>query len=132
VRLVLDTNVLVSALHFGGRPRQLLEDVLRGQHVLVTGTAILTELEAVLVDTCGWEPGRATAARAEVEAVADVVHPAEIPQVCRDPDDDVVLAIAVVGRVEALVTGDADLLTLVSYEGVRITTVAGLEKSVRD
>ena len=132
MRVVLDTNVLVSALHFGGRPRQVLEDVLRGRHQLVTGNAILAELEGVLVETCGWERARAAAARSEVEAVADVVHPVEIPHVCRDPDDDEVLAIAVNGTADALVTGDADLLTLGSHEGVRIITVADLEEGVAD
>jgi putative PIN family toxin of toxin-antitoxin system len=104
VRIVLDTNVLVSALHFGGRPRRLLEDVLRGDHLLIIGPAILGELEAVLVETCGWTSDRAAAVRAELEAIAEVVTPVEIPRVCRDPDDDQILAIAVVGAVDALVT----------------------------
>ncbi len=127
MRLVLDTNVLVSALHFGGRPRRLLEAVLIGRHQLVGGNAILVELEAVLVDTCRWERGRAAAARSEVEAVADMVTPVEVPRVCRDPDDDEILAIAVAGDVDVLVTGDSDLLELGEFEGIRIVTVAELD-----
>jgi putative PIN family toxin of toxin-antitoxin system len=107
VRVVLDTNVLVSALHFGGRPRRLLDDVLRGDHTLIIGPAILGELEAVLVDTCGWTRDRAAAVRAELEAIAEVVTPVDVPRVCRDPDDDQILAIAVSGAADALVTGDA-------------------------
>ncbi len=131
MRLVLDTNVLVSALHFGGRPRRLLEAVLSGRHQLVGGTAILVELEAVLVDNCRWERGRAAAARSEVEAVSDMVTPVEVPHVCRDPDDDEILAIAIAGNADALVTGDSDLLALIRYEGVRIVTVAELEQDER-
>ncbi len=41
---------------------------------------------------------------------------------CRDPDDDWVLATAIAGRAEAIVTGDGDLLTLGVYEGVAILT----------
>jgi uncharacterized protein len=130
MRLVLDTNVIVSALHFGGRPRRLLEAVLRGRHQLVGGSAILVELEAVLVETCRWERGRAAAARSEVEAVSDIVTPVEIPHVCRDPDDEI-LAIAIAGKADALVTGDRDLLALRKYEGIRIVTVAELEHDGR-
>ncbi len=127
MRVVLDTNVLVSALHFGGRPRRLLADVLGGDHALIIGPAILSELEAVLVETCGWAGDRAAAVRAELEAIAEVVTPVEIPRVCRDPDDDQVLAIAITGSADALVTGDADLLALGAYAGVNVSSVADFE-----
>ncbi len=94
MRVVLDTNVLVSALHFGGRPRRLLQAVLRGEHRLIIGSAILSELEAVLVEVCDWSSDRARAACGELEALGEVVSPAEVPRLCRDPDDDEILAIA--------------------------------------
>ncbi|MGA7913007.1 MAG: putative toxin-antitoxin system toxin component, PIN family [Candidatus Dormiibacterota bacterium] len=129
--MVLDTNVLVSALHFGGRPRRLLDDVLRGDHTLIIGPAILGELEAVLVETCGWTSDRAAAVRAELEAIADVATPVEVPRVCRDPDDDQILAIAITGSADALVTGDADLLALGAYASVNISSVADFEVLAR-
>ncbi|MGD0196146.1 MAG: putative toxin-antitoxin system toxin component, PIN family [Candidatus Dormibacteria bacterium] len=131
MRVVLDTNVLVSALHFGGRPRRLLDDVLRGDLTLIIGPAILGELEDVLVDTCGWASERASAVRAELEAIADVVTPAEVPHVCRDPDDDQILAIAITGSADALVTGDADLLALGAHGGINISSVADFEVRAR-
>ena len=131
MRVVLDTNVLVSALHFGGRPRRLLDDVLRGDHTLIIGPAILGELEDVLVDTCGWASERASAVRGELEAIADVVTPVEVPHVCRDPDDDQILAIAITGSADALVTGDADLLALGAHGGVSISSVADFEVRAR-
>ncbi|MHB8488677.1 MAG: putative toxin-antitoxin system toxin component, PIN family [Candidatus Dormibacteria bacterium] len=127
MRVVLDTNVLVSALHFGGRPRRPLDDVLRGDHTLIIGPAILGELEAVLVETCGWASDRAAAVRAELDAIAEVVTPSEAPRVGRDPDDDQILAIAVSGAADALVTGDADLLAVGMHDGVSITSIAGFE-----
>ena len=127
MRVVLDTNVLVSALHFGGRPRRLLDDVLRGDHTLIIGPAILGELEAVLVDTCGWTRDRAAAVRAELEAIAEVVTPVDVPRVCRDPDDDQILAIAVSGAADALVTGDADLLAVGMQGVVSVISIAGFE-----
>ena len=93
----------------------------------MTGPAILDELQAVLIDTCRWEIARAVAARAEVDTLADVVTPTDVPRVCRDPDDDEVLAIAVSGRADTLVTGDADLLALGAHQGFRILTVADFD-----
>jgi uncharacterized protein len=132
VRVVLDTNVLVSALHFGGRPRRLLDDVLRGDHKMIIGSAILGELESVLVDTCGWASDRAAAVRAEFESIAEVVTPLEVPRVCRDPDDDQVLAIAITGAADVLVTGDTDLLALGMHGGVTIMSVAEFAATASD
>jgi uncharacterized protein len=124
--------VLLSALHLGGRRRRLLDDVLRGDHTMIIGPAILGELEAVLVETCGWTRDRAAAVRAELEAIAEVVTPAEVPRVCRDPDDDQILAIAVIGAVDTLVTGDSDLLALGVHGGVSIISIAGFETMGKD
>lgn len=128
MRIVLDTNVLVSALHFGGRPRRVLERAIRGEYELVTGAAILRELERILIDTCGWDSARAAMARSEVEGLAHVAHQATIPRVCRDPDDDAILSIAVAGHAEAIVTGDSDLLDLDRYGAVAIMTVTDFEE----
>jgi putative PIN family toxin of toxin-antitoxin system len=132
VRVVLDTNVLVSALHSGGRPRRLLDDVLRGDHRMIIGPAILGELEAVLVDTCGWTSDRAAAVRAELETIAEVVMPLQVPRICRDPDDDQVLAIAFAGAADVLVSGDSDRLELGVHGGVRITSIADFEAMAKD
>ncbi|MHB8325613.1 MAG: putative toxin-antitoxin system toxin component, PIN family [Candidatus Dormibacteria bacterium] len=60
--------------------------------------------------------------------MGDVVSPAEVPRLCRDPGDDEILAIASAGHASALVTGDVDLLTLANYGQVRIVTVADFEE----
>jgi putative PIN family toxin of toxin-antitoxin system len=123
--VLLDTNVLVSALHFRGSvPRQCLELVIGGGVQLVTSPQLLDELEEVLVDHVGWDAGRAAAARGLLEELATVVTPTTRPQVCRDPDDDEVLAAAELGRVEAVVTGDKDLLVLEAYAGALILVPA--------
>lgn len=44
-----------------------------------------------------------------------MVTPVEIPNVCRDPDDDEILAIAIAGNADAVVTGDSDLLAIRRY-----------------
>lgn len=121
MRVLLDTNVLVSAIHFdSSNPRKALERVLHGQHRLVTSPVLMTELEEVLVEVGGWEPAQAHAARLLVEDIADVVTPLNNPSICRDPDDDEVLGVADSGGVDAVVTGDKDLLALGEYANARI------------
>ena len=122
MRVLLDTNVLVSAIVFGGLPRQLLDAVLQGRIVFVTGDELLDEVEDVLRDRFGFDRSAARLVRAETEVVADLVEPRDVPAVSRDPDDDVVLATAVAGTVDAIVTGDKDLLVLEAHQDVPILT----------
>jgi hypothetical protein len=56
----------------------------------------------------------------------EVVEPVALGvRVCRDPDDDVVLGTAVAGRCDAIVTGDKDLLDLISYRDIAIVSPRG-------
>lgn len=123
MRVVLDTNVLVSAIHLRSRvAREVLASMLAGDHHLLTGSAVLAELEGVLVDTFQWNSDAARATRLQVEQMAQVVHVESVTRVCRDPDDDEVLAVAASGEADMLVTGDKDLLILGEHAGTRIVT----------
>ena len=121
MRVLLDTNVLISAVLFGGIPRSLLERGIAGEIELVTSPSLMDEFEEVVREKFGFPPEIARTVRTELELLADVVRPKTIPRVLQDPDD-VVLATAVTGRVEAIVTGDSGLLDLASYRRVRIMT----------
>ncbi|MGH2651842.1 MAG: putative toxin-antitoxin system toxin component, PIN family, partial [Actinomycetota bacterium] len=102
MRVVLDTNVLLSAVLFRGLPRSLLESALRGGIDLVTSPTLLMELEELLHRKFHFPSELAHATRTEMESLADVVTPTEVPRVARDPEDDEVLAAAVVGAAEAI------------------------------
>lgn len=125
MRVVLDTNVLVSALHFrSSNARRAVDLVLTGDHRLLTGAALAAELEETLIEVCDWDAAHAHAARLQVEEMAEFVTPASVPSVCRDPDDNEVLAIAEWGEADAIVTGDKDLLVLGAHARTRILTPA--------
>jgi uncharacterized protein len=119
VRLVLDTNIVVSALLWRGTPYRLLEEIRQRAGVqLFSSTPLLEELADVL--------GRPTAARRLAAAgrsaldvltdyteTVDLVSPVTIdPVIIGDPDDDVVLATAIAAQAHFIVSGDRDLLSL--------------------
>jgi putative PIN family toxin of toxin-antitoxin system len=120
MRLVLDTNVLVAALVARGTCNELIEHVAL-RHTWVTSEILLTELRDVLTRKFRYTAGDAREAAALVRSRAMVVVPAALPApVCRDADDDRVLATAVAGECVCLITGDADLLVLARYKGICI------------
>lgn len=127
MRVLLDTNVLISAILFRVLPRSLLDRAIRGEFDLVTSPVLLDELEKILTDRFQVPSELARLARSELEILADVVVPDDVPAISRDPDDDQVLAAAVVGDVEAIVTGDRDLLVLETHRGIAILTPAEFE-----
>jgi putative PIN family toxin of toxin-antitoxin system len=124
LRVLLDTNIFISAILFGGLPRELMVLGLRGEIELVTSPALLNELTALLEEEFAFSPAAADETRRELELVAEVVEPREIPDVCRDPDDNHVLAAANTGGAELFVTGDRDLLVLKAFEDIEIVEPA--------
>jgi uncharacterized protein len=119
LRVLFDTNVLFAAFASEGL---CLESVEKGagQCQIVTSDHLLDELTQALSRKLKLGPA-ARAAISELRSLCELVQPPPFPKpVCRDRDDDAVLAAAVAGGVEIIVTGDDDLLTLRSYQGIRI------------
>lgn len=126
MRIVLDTNVIVSAVLFGGNPRRVIEAVLAGRHRLVTSGAILDEAAAVLSGDKFRLPAEyAERVRLELLEIADMVAPKRrLRVVRRDPSDDRVIECAVEGEADFIISGDKDLLDLKAYRGIGILSPA--------
>jgi putative PIN family toxin of toxin-antitoxin system len=115
VRLVLDPNVLISALLTrNGAPAQLLTRWLAGEFELVASEALLRELEEVLLREKFRRYVEVSEARAFVSLVgasATMVRDVATPHgLSPDPGDEYLFALAAASRVDALVTGDNALI----------------------
>ncbi len=131
VRLVADTNTVVSGLLWpGGPPARIIDFAEAGRIELATSAALLAELQSVLgrakflkqLTRRGLDAGAIFDGYA---ALALRVAPAATPRVvARDPDDDHVIACAIAARAEIIVSGDRDLLDLGRYGEVRILSAA--------
>lgn len=130
MRLVLDTNVVFSALLWRGKPYQLLDALSRRPDVyLFSSPALLEELADVLarplaVERLALIGTTVNEVLALYRTVVEVVEPALAPRVVRDADDDRVIAAALAAHAAFIVSGDDDLLSIGSYQGIRIINAA--------
>ena len=130
MRIVVDTNVVVSAFLWGGTPRRILDAVEAQRIELFTSRALIAELEDVLSRekfAVQLRRTRFTSAflLARYTQLATLLTPVEITVAeLRDPDDAHVLACALAARAEAIVSGDADLHALGSYQGITVLSPA--------
>ena len=126
MRLVLDTNIVISGLLWNGPPRRLLDAAISGAVDLYTSAVLATELREVLA-----YPKFAQRLSASGEttdrclgrflAIANLTAAATLEgAVTADPDDDHVIACALSAQADAIVSGDAQLLNLKHYQSIAI------------
>ncbi|MDQ3179816.1 MAG: putative toxin-antitoxin system toxin component, PIN family [Acidobacteriota bacterium] len=128
MRIVPDTNIVVSGLFWRGQPRRILDAARDGIIELFTSPVLLEELEDVL--SREKFAARLEAAQVTVQelvegysALATVIDAVPIaPVILADPDDDAVLACALAAEAEIIVSGDSDLLDLKEHQDIRILT----------
>jgi putative PIN family toxin of toxin-antitoxin system len=136
MKVVADTNIVVSGLLWRGNPRLVLEAARDGRIDLFTSGALLDELDDVLLRERF--SGQLRAAGVEAHelvlgygALAQVIEPGKIdPVVHDDPDDDAVIACAVFSRSEIIVSGDSHLLKLKQHQNIRVVTAAEFIKEI--
>ena len=120
MRVVLDTNILISAFVFAGICLRLVERCL-DDHRIILSDAILAEFSRVLIDRFDYDHDAVREAIESMMSSAEIVQPATFDtQICRDPDDDAILGTAIAGNADCIVTGDNDLLVLERFQGVDI------------
>ncbi|PIW32375.1 MAG: putative toxin-antitoxin system toxin component, PIN family [Nitrosopumilales archaeon CG15_BIG_FIL_POST_REV_8_21_14_020_37_12] len=130
-RVVLDTNVLISAVIRNGNPRNLLKNAINDKkYVLVTSDKILNEMSGVL-----HRPKFKMTEDEIDEIVFTLISSSEIQVVTSkfkavkdDPDDDIIINTAYDGEADYVVSGDDDLLRMKKFKNIQIVTVTEMLK----
>lgn len=123
-RVVLDTNVYVSAYGFGGKPADVVRAAILGEFELVTSPAILRELAEKLVTVLDFDLAHVEDVVRQIARVAVVVRPTERVRVVSDEADNRILEAAQCAGADHIVSGDRHLLELETWQGIRVVRVA--------
>lgn len=125
MRIVVDTNVLASAVFFGGKPGELLRLILTRSVSAVATQEILDEYQDTIDYLLEKYKGRELHFSAvPIFSAMEIIPVKNHVAVCRDPDDDKFISCALDGQCYYVVSGDKDLLTLKKYRHVKIVTVS--------
>ena len=131
IRVTADSNIYISALHYGGPPDRLLDLARAGVIHLTISDEILAEVSRVLRDKFGWSKELVSLAEARIADFTERVTPTQKVNVVKDdPADNRILECAVEGKSEYLVTRDNHLLKLKSFRGAQMIKVADLLRVV--
>jgi putative PIN family toxin of toxin-antitoxin system len=121
LRVTADSNIYISAMNFGGAPDKLLDMARNGDIVLAISDPIVEEVTHVLHDKFAWTDEAIKLAQARIADFTEKVHPRRaIDVVKEDPSDNRILECAEAGGSEFIVTGDAHLLKLGQFAGMKI------------
>ena len=122
MKIVLDTNVLISGIFFSGPPWQILKSWKDGVINIAISEEILTEYQRVAEELSEQYPG------VDIEQILELLtiraemvdtHGFEVT-VCDDPDDDMFISCALASQCKVIVSGDKHLLRVSGYQGIEV------------
>ncbi len=125
IRVVLDTNVWVSAFLFGGKPAEVVQWALKGKISVALSPALKEELESVLAVKFHFPQQILETMIVELNTLALFFYPTEKLFIIReDPADNRVLECAIAAKAQAIVSGDKHLLNLRKFREIFILSPA--------
>lgn len=133
LKVVLDTNILISALIQPGRARNFIFGLIQQEAEIILSDYILSEVGEVLKRNKFQEKAIFTTLWGFLRNAASVVKVnfAVLKTPLRDPKDHPILKTAQKGRADLIVTGDNDLLVLKNWKGVKIVKMSEFENLLR-
>jgi len=134
MKVVFDTNVLLTAFLTEGICAKLLIRARKRQFQLLISPYILREFDKVLSEKFLSSERQIKEAHQLILEATHLVEPPSslVTGVCRDPDDDQILSCAVDAKVDYLVSGDSDLLELQEFQGIKIVSPKAFESLFED
>ena len=125
MNVVIDTNVIASAMFFGGRPRELLELLMNHKIKAYVTQEIINEYQDTSNELISRYPHKPVLLPLNlIIHECQLIEPQSKITACRDPDDNKFLECAIDGKCLYIVSGDKDLLSIKNYRDVQIVTVA--------
>ncbi|MDP2720731.1 MAG: putative toxin-antitoxin system toxin component, PIN family [bacterium] len=124
VKVLLDTNILISAIGFGGGPRKVFLLALQKKIQGVTSPILLAEFREVISKKFPKLIHHLTRIEKGIKKSFIIVQPEMTINILKDTDDNRVLEAAVDGKCEYIFTGDKELLELDTFRGIKILPVA--------
>ena len=122
MKIVLDTNILISAFIFGGKPRQVLSFVLEKKIQAFISPILIAEFFDVVNKKFDLSAQELALTKTQIQNKFAIVHPKSEIKILRDDDDNRVLEAALEGGCSYIVTGDSDLLDLATFKNIKIVT----------
>lgn len=122
LRVVIDTNIIISALVFGGKPEEVYNLVLEKQILAFTSSILLAELTEVLTKKFNFEVVRIQQLEKIIKKYFKTVFPNLTLNILKDTDDNRVLEAAVEGKCQYIITGDKELLKLRVFKNIQIVS----------
>lgn len=130
MKVVFDTNIYISGIFWKGTPRDLLRHAISGDIDLIVSKDILEEIKTVLWRDFEMQPRDIKDILENIVQISEVVHVKSNLDVTCDRGDNKVLACALDGRADFLVSGDRHLLDLGKYKGVQVIKAARMLKMI--
>jgi putative PIN family toxin of toxin-antitoxin system len=123
MKIVVDTNVVISGIFFGGNPRKIVEAVAAGSIDAYATTEIIDEYTGIIDSMIERKQGRINQSiLSPLFSAMKIIEAGTNIDVCRDPDDNKFIECAVDAKALYIVSGDNDLLDIKEYDGIRIIT----------
>lgn len=122
VKIVLDTNILISAIAFRGKPKKVVDLVLEERIIAYTSHVLLAEFKEVYRKKFSLLKEDFELTIKNIEEIFIILQPTETLHVLGDEDDNRVLEAAVEGNCDYIITGDRELLELKKYKSIKIVS----------
>ena len=123
MRIVIDTNVLISGVFFGGFPRKILSAVVAQKLTACATAEIVNEYEEIVQEMIDRKQGHINRAiLSPLIKAMEIIEPVTHIEICRDPDDNKFLECAKDSHALYIVSGDKDLLVIEQFGNVQIVT----------
>lgn len=121
-RVVIDTNIIVSALIFGGNSEKIVKKLINKELLAFTSPQLISELLDVLSKKFKYSERDLIITKIQLTEITKTVYPDKEIKIARDVKDNKVIEAAVEGKCGFIITGDKDLLEIRKYKRIKILT----------